>query len=314
MTIVATQPRRIRGVLAPVVTPFHADLEPNVDAFVTHCQWLVENHAGLAIFGTNSEANSLSVTERLRLTEALLEANVPAAAMMPGTGASSLTDAVTLTRHAIQAGAAGVLMLPPFFYKNVSDDGLFAYYSEVIERVGDARLALYLYHIPALSGAPISLALIERLFKRYPTVIAGVKDSSGDWGNTEAMLVRFAGDGLDIFPASEAFLSDALPLGAAGCISATANVNPAKIHALYSRWQDADSVKLQEEVTTIRKIFQPLPMIAAMKHAIAYWSADPAWETVRPPLTQLDGQTAQALVTQLEKAGFTMPGLGVRAV
>jgi 4-hydroxy-tetrahydrodipicolinate synthase len=300
---------RIRGVLAPVVTPFHADLSVNAEAFIAHCSWLLESGAGLAIFGTNSEANSLSVSERIQLTEALVQAGLPASSMMPGTGASSLTDAVVLTRHAVKLGAAGALMLPPFFYKNLSDDGLFAFYSEVIERVGDDRLQLYLYHIPAMSGVPITLNLIERLFKRYPKTIAGVKDSSGDWNNIKAMLDQFAADGLDIFPASEAFLSDALPLGAGGCISATANVNPRNIAELCARWQQPEAVALQERATVIRKIFQAQPMIPAMKQVIAHWGGDASWNVVRPPLMQVQEEAARNLVKQLQDVQFAMPGL-----
>ncbi len=182
---------RLRGVLAPALTPFKPDLAPDTGRFIAHCRWLVDNHAGLAIFGTNSEAASLSVDERLALTDALLEAGIPAAKLMPGTGACSITDAVTLTRHAVRHGAAGVLMIPPFYYKGVSDDGVFAYYSEVIERVGDDRLAIYLYHFPLLTQVPITLDLIGRLLKRYPKTIAGAKDSSGDWNNSKAMIDNF---------------------------------------------------------------------------------------------------------------------------
>ncbi|WP_176079781.1 dihydrodipicolinate synthase family protein [Paraburkholderia tropica] len=309
----AKAPMRIRGVLAPVVTPFHADLSPNTEAFVEHCRWLVASGAGLAIFGTNSEANSLSVAERIALTEALINAGVPSSTMMPGTGTSAITDTVELTRHAVQAGAAGVLMLPPFFYKNLSDDGLFAYYSEVIERVGDSRMALYLYNIPALSGVPITLNLIERLFARYPTVMAGVKDSSGDWSNTKAMIDEFAADGLDIFPASEALLSDALAIGGAGCISATANVNPGNISLLVKTWNSEGATALQQKVTTIRKIFQSVPMIPAMKHTIAHWLEDDAWRVVRPPLMAFDETAGAKLVSDLEEVGFDMPGLKVGA-
>jgi len=295
---------RLRGVLAPVVTPFHTNLDVNVVEFVLHCKWLLENGAGLAIFGTNSEANSLSVAERIRLTNTLLEAGLPASSMMPGTGTSSLVDTVLLTRHAVDAGAAGVLMVPPFFYKNISDDGLFAYYAEVIERVGDARLSLYLYNIPALSGVPITLELIERLLKRYPGTIAGVKDSSGDWGNTKAMIDVFALDGLDIFPASEALLSAALPLGAAGCISATANVNPRNIALLCERWQHEDAPSLQDKVTRIRKVFEAVPMIPAMKQVIAHGMDDREWLTVRPPIEQLRPDGSAALIEALATAGF----------
>ncbi|MCY7305201.1 MAG: dihydrodipicolinate synthase family protein, partial [Rhodoferax sp.] len=210
---------RIKGVLAPVLTPFNARLEPDVKRYIAHCRWLIDSKVGLAIFGTNSEAASLSVEERLSLTDAILEAGVPAARMMPGTGGCSLTDAVTLTRHAVRNGAAGALMVPPFFFKGVSDEGLFAYYAEVIERVASDALRVYLYHIPQFTQVPITLNLIEMLRKRYPDTVVGAKDSSGVWSNTQAMIDNFARDGFDVFPASESTLSKALPMGAAGCIS-----------------------------------------------------------------------------------------------
>lgn len=300
--------RRLRGVLAPVLTPFTEALEPDVDQFIAHCRYLVESQAGLAIFGTNSEAASCSVSERIHLMDALLEAGLPAHRMMPGTGACALTDAVSMSRHAVRSGAAGVLMLPPFFFKNVAEDGLFAYYSEVIERVGDDRLAIYLYHIPQFTQVPITLALIERLLKRYPGIVAGAKDSSGDWSNTQAMLNAFAADGFDVFPASESLLSKALPLGAAGCISATVNMNPAGIQRLYTGWQDAEGAALQRNADTVRQIFQAMPMIPAMKHVKALLTGHAAWRYVRPPLVSLSVETANKLEDQLRAAGFLRQG------
>ena len=188
-----------RGVLAPVVTPFTSDLRPDVARLVRHCRWLLDNDVGLAVFGTNSEANSLTVAEKLELLDALVEAGLPAARMMPGTGTCALPDTVELTRRAVAHGCGGVLMLPPFYYKGVSDDGLFASFAEVIERVGDPRLRIYLYHIPPVSMVPISLPLIDRLLRRYPGTIAGIKDSSGDWNNTRAMLEQFQPRGFDVF-------------------------------------------------------------------------------------------------------------------
>jgi 4-hydroxy-tetrahydrodipicolinate synthase len=303
---------RIRGVLAPVLTPFNHELEPDVDRFIAHCQWLIGNDAGLAIFGTNSEAASLSVDERIFLTDALLGAGVPASRLMPGTGACSLSDAVTLTRHAVENGAAGVLMVPPFYFKNVSDDGLFAYYSEVIERVGDERLAIYLYHIPQFTQVPITLGLIERLLKRYPKTVAGAKDSSGDWNNSKAMIDTFGKDGFDVFPASESLLSKAMPIGGAGCISATVNMNPAGIHAVYEQWNGVQAESLQAQADTIRKIFQAVPMIPAMKHVVAEFARDPEWRFVRPPLCQLTEDVASDLLHQLRAAKFNMEGYPIR--
>ena len=207
---------------------------------------------------------------------------------MPGTGACSIRDAITLTRHAVRNGAAGVLMLPPFYFKGVSDDGLFAWYSDVIEAVGDERLAVYLYHIPQMTQVPITLALIERLLKRYPRVIAGAKDSSGDWSNSKAMIDAFATEGFDVFPASESLLSKALAIGGAGCISATVNVNPAGIRAVYDGWNTAQGAELQSRADAIRTIFQARPMIPAMKRVVAEFTGSSDWRIVRPPLMALD--------------------------
>jgi len=303
---------RIAGVLAPVVTPFDRHLAPDPDRLVRHCRWLLANDVGLALFGTNSEANSLAVGERTDLLERVVASGADPARMMPGTGACALPDSVRLTAHAVGLGCAGVLMLPPFYYKGVSDDGLFRSFAEIIERVGDSRLRVYLYHIPPVSQVPISLALIERLLGAYPETIAGVKDSSGDWNNTKAMLERFAPQGFDVFVGSETFLLANLRHRGRGCISATANVNPAAIHALYARWQDAGADAMQTDLDTVRSTFQSHPMIPALKQAIAHWSGDPEWARVRPPLMPLTSVQASALTADLVRRGFAMPGLGTR--
>jgi 4-hydroxy-tetrahydrodipicolinate synthase len=298
----------LRGVYAPVLTPFDAHLAPDVARFIAHCRWLVRHQVGLAIFGTNSEAASMSVGERIALTDQLLDAGIPAASLMPGTGACALSDAVALTRHAVARGAPGVLMLPPFYFKNVSDDGVFAYYAEVIERVGSDALGIYLYHIPQFTQVPISLALIERLLERYPDTVRGAKDSSGDWANSKAMIERFAGDGFAVFPASESLLSRSQAIGGAGCISATVNMNPAGIRALFEGWNTGRGEALQASADAIRKIFQAAPMIPAMKRVVAEFARDPDWGRVRPPLCALDAASAGSLLAALREAGFDMPG------
>src|SRR5206468_5238994 len=201
--------------------------------------------SGLAVFGTNSEANSLSVNERIALLDSLLAADVDPSRMMPGTGCCALTDTVRLTEHAVKAGCAGVLMLPPFYYKDVSEDGLYRSFAEVVERVGDSRLRIYLYHIPPVAVVGITPKLVERLLKAYPAAIAGMKDSSGDWTNTKTFLDAFAVragravSGFDVFVGSESFLLANMRNGGVGTISATANVNPAAIHKLYRQWNTA---------------------------------------------------------------------------
>ena len=297
------------GAFAPVITPFKPDLSPDPDRLIRHCRWLLANDVGLAVFGTNSEGNSLSVDERIGLLDALVDAGLDPARMMPGTGCSAFTDTVRLTAHAVRRGCGGALMLPPFFYKNVSDEGLFRTYSEIIQRVGDKRLRVFLYHIPQFSMAPISLGLTERLLAAYPDQVAGMKDSSGDWSNTAAFLDAFAASGFQVFPAAETMLLKALPLRAAGCISATANVNPGPIAEMYRTWRDPGADAKQAKLDIIRGIFARFPMIPGLKAAVAHWSKDPDWRNVRPPLTMLEPQLEQELLSVLQAQDFDMPGV-----
>jgi 4-hydroxy-tetrahydrodipicolinate synthase len=302
--------KRIEGVLAPVITPFDRDFAPDAKRFVAHCRWLLRSGcAGLAVFGTNSEANSMSVAEKRKLLDALVAGGVEASALMPGTGHCALSDSIELTRAAVQMGCGGVLMLPPFYYKGVSDEGLYRNFAEVIERVGDERLQLYLYHIPPVAQVGISLNLIERLLSKYPGIVAGVKDSSGDWANTKAMLDAFAKGGFDVFAGSETFLLDNMRGGGKGCITATGNVNPGAIANVYRNWRTADADKLQAGITATRKIVQKQPMIAALKSIVAHYGNDPQWKTCRPPLVELKASQEQELMTELKANGFSMPGL-----
>ena len=302
-------PRRITGILSPVVTPFKPDLSPDADRLVAHCRWLVSNDVGLAVFGTNSEGNSMSVDEKIDLIEHLVGSGLPTSRMMPGTGCSALTDSVRLTERATQLGCAGVLMLPPFYYKGVSDEGLFRNFAEIIERVGDDRLRVYLYNIPPVSQVAITVALIERLLKAYPRAIAGAKDSSGDWSNTQAYIDNFASEGFDVFPGAETFLLQGLRAGGVGCISATANVNPGPIARLFASWQADDADNQQKRLNEIRGIFAKYPMIPALKAAIAHYGGDESWAVVRPPLVELGVEQIESLVDDLDRADFTMPGL-----
>jgi 4-hydroxy-tetrahydrodipicolinate synthase len=263
---------------------------------------------GLAVFGTNSEANSLSTDEKIELLDHLSDAQVDPARMMPGTGCCAITDSVQLTAHAVKLGCAGVLMLPPFYYKGVSDDGLFRNFAEVIERVGDERLRIYLYNIPPVSQVAITVALIERLLSAYPDTVAGVKDSSGDWNNTLAYLDNF-GHGFDVFPGSESFLLRGMRHGGAGCISATANVNPAAIAQLFDTWSTADADAQQARLDEIRGIFARHPMIPALKTAIAHYGGNESWTTVRPPLVELTAEQKNSLIGELDRVGFMMPAL-----
>jgi len=314
--------QRIRGVLAPVVTPFKPNLSPDRERFIGHCRWLLSQNCGLAPFGTTSEANSMSTDERISLLDALVAAGIDPSRMMPGTGCCSIVETVALTAHAVKHGCAGVLMLPPFYYKNVSEDGLYRYFSEVVQRVGDARLRIYLYHIPPVAIVGITLRLVERLLKAYPSAIAGMKDSSGNWNNTKTFLNAFAETahparaGFDVFVGSETFLLANIRNGGAGTISAIANVNPAAIYDLYAVAStvsvDVDLEFQQTRLNVVREVFSSTKfpsLIAALKQSIAIYANDPEWARVRPPLVELTTEQAKLLAKQLKAIGFEMKGI-----
>ena len=186
----------LRGVLAPVLTPMRDDLSPDVDKWIAFCkQLLAAGCTGLAPFGTTSEANSLGLDERMAMLEQLVAAGVAPALLMPGVGTCAIPDTVKLAHQAARLGCGGVLMLPPFYYKGVSEEGVFRSVAEVIERVGDARLRVYIYHIPPIAVVGFSLKTIERLLKAYPETVVGIKDSSGDRNNLKAILENFPGFG-----------------------------------------------------------------------------------------------------------------------
>jgi 4-hydroxy-tetrahydrodipicolinate synthase len=290
------------------VTPFNVDLRPDAGRLIAQCRWLLAQNVGLAVFGTNSEANSMSVAEKIDLLDQLVDAGLDTTRMMPGTGCCALTDTVRLTTHAAKLGCAGTLMLPPFYYKGVSDEGLYRCFSEVIDRVGNEALRIYLYHIPPVSQVGISLDLIDRLVRTYPQTVVGIKDSSGDWANTHAMLER-GWDNFRVFAGSESFLLANMRGGGSGCISATANINPAAIDELYRNWKSPDADVLQQKLNKIRNTAMAYPMIPALKATVAHYAKDPQWRTVRPPLVSLDDDQVAALVAEWNKQGFDMPGL-----
>lgn len=297
----------LAGVFAPVLTPFDKALKPDASLFVKFCGWVLSQGAGLAVFGTNSEANSLTVGEKIELLSLLLENELPADRLMPGTGACALPDAVTLCQAAAKAKTAATLMLPPFYYKGVSDDGLFAFYAETIERVGDANLKICLYHIPQVSGVAISLKLIERLIKQYPDTVVGIKDSGGDFANTKAMLDAFPD--FRVFCGSERFLLETMQHDGAGCISAMANVHPGAIVNLYETRGNPDAPAKQDALNAMRAAYDGIAMIAALKRTIAEYGKAPGFKTMRPPLTDFTDEAWEALKTKLVGLSLKTPNL-----
>ncbi len=308
MTI-SLHPSTLPAVLSPVITPFAADGSPDIKKLLKQCQWLEANGVGQAIFGTNSEANSISTRQKMSTLTALIEGGLNPAHMMPGTGATSVDAAVNMTQHALQYKCAGVLMLPPFYYKDITDDGLFAFFSEVIQKVGESGLQIYIYNIPPVTKINLSLSLLERLTKEYPKTVVGMKDSSGDWAYTESVIKLLAPSGFRVYAGSEVFLMRTLRAGGVGCISATANVNPRAIAELTAHWRESDADQRQTTLDQVRSIFAQYQMIAGMKTAVAHYSNDPEWLRVRPPLMQLSADQQAKLLAELKKINFSMPGL-----
>ena len=298
------------GVLVPVLTPFTRSGEPDAGRFIDFCRFLLDQGAdGLAIFGTTSEANSMSGGRAHGIARPADRCRHPGRQtdarhrrLLGDRG----RDPDLATRSATACG--GVLMLPPFYYKGMNDDGLFAFFAGVIDRVGSDALRMYLYHIPPQTVLGLSLDLVGRLIEAYPQTVVGLKDSSGDWNNTAALLDRFPG--FAVFPGSEVFLLDGLRKGAAGCITATGNVNVPGIRKVYENWRTPQADALQAEITTARKTIQAYPMVPALKRIVAHFHNDPDWAAVRPPMVPLDEAQSKALLADLAKIGFT---LGERA-
>lgn len=303
------KPSSLSAVLSPVITPFNADGSPNIPKLLKQCKWLEANGVGHAVFGTNSEANSISTLQKLHALDELIRGGLDPAHMMPGTGACSIDAAVQMTKAAVDAKCGGVLMLPPFYYKDIFDDGLFAYFAEVIEKVGDSKLQIYIYNIPPVTKISLSLALLERLVKTYPNTVIGMKDSSGDWAYTESVIKVLAPEGFRVYAGSEVFLMRTMRAGGVGCISATANVNPKAIATLTANWQAAGADQHQAELDQVRAIFQKYQMIAALKTAVAHFSKDADWLRIRPPLVPLGADQQKKLIAELEQIHFSMPGL-----
>ena len=287
-----------RGVLAPVITPFDAGVGVDTPRYVALCRRLLaEGCDGLVPFGTTSEAAALSLEEKLALLESLCDAGVPAARLIPGTGLCALPETVRLTRAATAAGAAGVLLLPPFFYKAIDDDGLYAYTAEVIRRVADDRLRIYLYHIPPVAGVGWSPDLVVRLARDFPDTVVGLKDSGGDPAYARAVLDRLPG--FAAFTGNERFLDDILAHGGAGTITATANIAAGPLARLVHDWDGPEAAALNDRVCAYRRALETAPVVQGTKAVRAHLDADPDLARVRPPLRPLSEATAAALLARL---------------
>lgn len=287
------------GVVCATLTPLDDNGEPCIALLADHCARLFSaGCSAIVLLGTTGEANSFTVEERKVILEALVGAGIPASKLIVGTGCCALGDCATLTRHALSVGAARVLMLPPFYYKNVSDEGIVEAYSHTIDAIDDDRLRLYFYNIPQMSGVVIGEGIVGPLAARFPGIITGIKDSAGDWEATEALCSRFGG-AMDVLVGSERFLRAGIAAGASGCVSATANAFADSICRLFARLDEPEAPELQERATAARAVFEDFPVIAALKEFEARRSGDPRWRNVRPPLMAMLPSDAAELAARL---------------
>ncbi len=294
------------GINAAVLTAMNEDLSVDLDRMAAHAKWLLANGCnGLGVLGTTGEANSLGVAERLEMLDGLVKRGIPAAKMMPGTGTPALPDTVTLTKKAKEIGCPGVLVLPPFFYKNPSDEGLYAYFSELVART-KGETAIYLYHFPQQSAVPFSLDLLDRLITAFPGVIRGMKDSSGDLNNQLAVLERFAPRGFELYTGGDDLLQTVLKKGAAGCITAAANINCGSGRVVYAN-PDAPSADAAHQVlAATRKAVTRFNLIASLKAVVARNTGNAAWNNIRPPHLKLTEAQQAQLFADIDASGVQL--------
>ena len=298
------------GVNAAALTAVREDLSPDIALTAAHARWLLGNGCdGLGVLGTTGEANSFGLAERQAILEGLAEHGIPARRMMPGTGTTNLADTVLLTRHAASLGCPGVLVLPPFYYKNPSEDGLLAYFSELVQRTGGGT-AIYLYHFPQQSAVPFTLSLVERLLRAHPGAIRGMKDSSGDYANTRAMIDAFAPEGFEVYCGSDERLMDTLRDGGAGGITATSNGNSRWAAIVHARREGPEAEAAQAMLAATRRAANTVPLIPGLHALFAHATGQGGWRHIRPPhLPLTPGQERTVLAAWEATGALPMPGL-----
>lgn len=297
----------LRGVFAAVTTPYKDDLSCDYALLARQCRRLLEEGCdGVSLFGTTGEGPALSVSERRKGLEAVLEQGVPAAKLLPAPGSASLSDTVELGRHAVSLGCTNLLVMPPFFFKNVSDEGVYAYYAELLDRVGGATVRYYLYNFPGVTGVAISRAVVGRLRKRFGDAIAGVKDSSGDMDYVRGLIAD--NPGLSVFSGWEILLRDLLAMGGAGNISGIANALAPVLRLIFDNFQDR--AKTDRPAAALKKLVDTvtsMPVTPAVKELTAHLRGEPGWRSIRPPLTALTSAEAKTLHAAVKEFRVQVP-------
>ena len=288
-----------KAVYSAVLTPFKKDLTIDTKLFISHCEFLLKNNISLAPLGTTGEANSVSISEKVDLIKTIANSDLPKEKIIIGTGNTSFVDAALLTKTAVENKIYSVLLLPPFYYKNVSDEGVYQYYKEIINTVKSTNLRIFLYNIPQVSGVTISIDLVNRLKKEFSDTITGIKDSSGNFENTKKYkeIKNFI-----VYPGSEKFLYDGLQIGCSGCISATTNVN-IEAAKLINSFDKSEGESINKKIKAVRDVFEKYPVIPALKATKI--KEDSNWSNIRPPLVALSDQQRSNLAKDLKDINFS---------
>ncbi|MGJ8609695.1 MAG: dihydrodipicolinate synthase family protein [Octadecabacter sp.] len=297
-----------RGIYAAAVSPFKSDGALDHQKLLGYCQHLLSDGGcdGVAPTGTTGEGTSVPMADRLAIPEVFAKAGIERDRVIFGTGAPSAGDCVALSRAAVDAGFMNVLVLPPYYYKNASDDGLFAYYANLVEKIGRDDLRVYLYHFPQMSQAPLSTDLVLRLRAAFGPIIAGLKDSSGDFEQSRAFVEATGGvdSDFDIYPSSEAFLWDGLSIGTAGIISGSTNITANLVQTARHAAEGAERDAAMKIVCDARAMAGKYPLMAAMKTAESWRSGDDSWLDMAPPLLPLSDEQKTAFKADLKAQSF----------
>ncbi len=286
----------LNGVWAAVLTPMYANLSCNYEQLSAHCFDMIANGcAGVVLFGTTGEGPSFSVAERKEALEKLVSLGFDPKKIILGNGSSCILDTVALARETLRYHAT-FLVAPPCYYKNVSDDGVIAFYREVIQRVADPKLRILLYHIPQMTGVPISLQVVRSLCREFPDIVIGIKESEGNLSLTRKILEELPH--FKVFVAKGTQIIEATQSGGAGAICGMASLYPELICSLYQQGLKAN-VPNPKILSAITQAFEGIPFIPAAK-ALMEKRQGVVWHAVRPPLAPLHDDQKRAFFSNLD--------------